>query len=195
LYPPKMFHYTDRYLWNLLGTMSSTDFSILASSPLSRLSFPHIHQIDLYNFDWSFFLIMIGSTKFGMSTSISSLIVTFCDFMLFSSPTPLLLFLILLCLLSATLHSLGHLIISTFPVSQLTSGLCLCSQVYPMIELDFPKSHTLNTVCSLCPWYESYFLCNTSSSVNASIDIVDFNRVFQFTGGNFLLVQPSAVDK
>jgi len=120
---------TDRYIWNLVGTISSTDFSTFTSSHVSGLSFPHMCRIDLYNFDQSFFSIMISSTTFGMSASIFSSIVAFCVFILFSSPTPLFLFLIPFCLLSDTLHSCGHLVISTFPVSQLTSGLCLCNHV------------------------------------------------------------------
>jgi len=67
---------TERYLWDLLGTVSSTDFSILISFPMSRLSLLHIHQIDLYSFDQSFFAIVIGSTTFGISASISSWIIT-----------------------------------------------------------------------------------------------------------------------
>ena len=118
---------TERYLWNLLGSMSSTDFSTLVSSPMSRLSLPHIHQIDLYNSDWSYFSIMISSTTFGISASISSSIVT--DSNLVPSPTPCLLFLIHFCLLPAILHSLRHLVISTFSVSQSIFGLCLCNHV------------------------------------------------------------------
>ena len=52
-----------------------------------------------------------------------------------------------------------------------------------MIRLDFPKSHTSNTVRSLYPWYDNMRV--------TSINIVDFNRVLQFSGSNFLLAQPS----
>ena len=60
--------------------------------------FPHVQIVftahSSNNFDQSFFLIVIGSTTFGISTSISSLIITVCNLVLFSSPTLCLLFLI-----------------------------------------------------------------------------------------------------
>ena len=151
---------TNRYLWNLVGTISSTDFSIFTSSPMSWLSVPHMCRIDVYNFDQSFFSIMIGSTTFGISTSISSSIVAYCVLILFSSPTSLLLFLITFCLLSDMLHSHEHLVISTFPVSQSISGLqwlkklsqCLHHFQYPLYSTS--KCKNINKV-----WQYTWKLC------------------------------------
>jgi len=57
--------------------------------------------------------------------------------------------------LVVTLHSHGHFVNLMSPVFQSISGLCFCNQVYPIMTVDFPRSHTSNTAFSLCPLCDS----------------------------------------
>src|SRR6266481_5962974 len=56
---------------------------------------------------------------------------------------------------TATLHSRGHLVKLMSPVFQFISGLCFCNQVYPIITVDFPRSHTSKVAFFLCPLCDS----------------------------------------
>jgi len=133
---------------------------------MSGLSFPHMHQIDLYNFDRSFFSIVISSTTFG-SVCINLLRDGSCSGLHNFSP-PLLLtcrVLIPFCLLSDTLL----VDISSFPLflfpSQ-TSGLCVCNHGIANDKIRFSQITHLKHSAVLCPWYDNMrvtFLSDASS--------------------------------